>query len=56
MVAPAYAEQRSSVAKRLGLGRKKVAPAPPPPAPPPAGKEPSRRVTGAKRRANALAD
>jgi predicted transcriptional regulator len=56
MVAPAYAEQRSSVAKRLGLGRKKVAPAPPPPAPPPAGKEPGRRATGAKRRASTLAD
>jgi predicted transcriptional regulator len=56
MVAPAYAEQRSSVAKRTGLGRKKVAPAPPPPAPPPAGKEPGRRATGAKRRASALAD
>jgi predicted transcriptional regulator len=55
MVAPAYAEQRSSLAKRLGLGRK-PAPAPPPPEPPPAGKEPGRRVAGAKRRASALAD
>jgi predicted transcriptional regulator len=50
MVAPAYAEQRASVAKRIGLGRK-VAPAPQPPEPPPAPKEPRRRAAGTKRRA-----
>jgi predicted transcriptional regulator len=55
MVAPAYAEQRASLAKRIGLGRR-PAPAPPPPEPPPAGKEPGRRVAGAKRRASASAD
>ena len=56
MVAPAYAEQRASLAKRLGLGRRKPAPVPQPPEPPPAGKEPGRRVAGAKRRASASAD
>ena len=38
MVAPAYANARSSLAKTLGLGRKSIAPAPAPapvPAPPP---------------------
>jgi predicted transcriptional regulator len=54
MVAPAYAEQRSSVAKRIGLGRR-VALAPQPPEPPPAPKEPPRRTAGAKRRATASA-
>jgi predicted transcriptional regulator len=54
MVAPAYAEQRSSLAKRLGLGRK-PAPVPPPPEPPPAPKEPPRRAASAKRRASASA-
>jgi predicted transcriptional regulator len=54
MVAPAYAEQRSSVAKRIGLGRK-PAPMPQPPEPPPAPTEPPRRAASAKRRASALA-
>jgi predicted transcriptional regulator len=54
MVAPAYAEQRSSLAKRIGLGRK-PAPAPQPPEPPPAPKEPPRRAAGTKRRAAASA-
>jgi predicted transcriptional regulator len=50
MVASAYAEQRSSLAKRLGLGRK-PAPVPPPPEPPPAPKEPPRRAAGRKKAA-----
>jgi predicted transcriptional regulator len=54
MVAPAYAAQRSSVAKRIGLGRK-VAPAPQSPEPPSAPKEPPRRAAGAKRKATASA-
>ena len=44
MVAPAYAAQRSELAKRTGLGRK-AAP-PPPPEEIPAPKRPSRRVGG----------
>jgi predicted transcriptional regulator len=51
MVAPAYAAQRSSVAKRLGLGRKAAAPVPPPPEPPPAPTEPRRRAAGRKKAA-----
>jgi predicted transcriptional regulator len=54
MVAQAYAEQRSSLAKRIGLGRR-PAPVPPPPEPPPAPKEPPRRAASAKRRASASA-
>jgi predicted transcriptional regulator len=50
MVAQAYAEQRASLAKRLGLGRK-PAPVPPPPEPPPAPKEPSRRAASRKKAA-----
>jgi predicted transcriptional regulator len=50
MVAPAYAEQRSSVAKRIGLGRK-AAPAPQPPEPSPAPTEPRRRAAGRKKAA-----
>jgi predicted transcriptional regulator len=50
MVASAYAEQRSSLAKRLGLGRK-PAPVPQPPEPPPAPKEPPRRAAGRKKAA-----
>ena len=50
MVAQAYAEQRSSLAKRLGLGRK-PAPVPPPPEPPPAPTEPGRRAAGRKKAA-----
>jgi len=51
MVAPAYAEQRSSVAKRLGLGRRKPAPVPQPPEPPPAPTEPRRRAASRKKAA-----
>jgi predicted transcriptional regulator len=51
MVAPAYAAQRSSVAKRIGLGRKAVAPVPQPPEPPPAPTEPPRRAVGRKKAA-----
>jgi predicted transcriptional regulator len=51
MVAPAYAAQRSSVAKRIGLGRKAAAPVPPPPEPPPAPTEPRRRAAGRKKAA-----
>ena len=47
MVAPAYAAQRSELAKRTGLGRK-AAP-PPQPEQAPAAKSPSRRVGGRKR-------
>jgi predicted transcriptional regulator len=54
MVAPAYAAQRSSLAKRLGLG-KRPAPAPQSPEPPSAPKEASRRAAGTKRRAAASA-
>ena len=53
MVAPAYANARSSLAKTLGLGRKSIAPAPvpaaPPPPPPPA--EPEPEVKKPRRRA-----
>jgi predicted transcriptional regulator len=46
MVAPAYAAQRSALAKRIGLGRKPaVAPAAPEPAPA-AAKVPRRRAAG----------
>jgi predicted transcriptional regulator len=51
MVAPAYAAQRSSVAKRLGLGRRKPAPVPQPPEPPPAPTEPRRRAASRKKAA-----
>ena len=53
MVAPSYAEQRSALAKQIGLGRKPAAAAVPPPAPEPitAAKEPRRRVAGRKRAA-----
>jgi predicted transcriptional regulator len=55
MVAPAYAAQRSALAKQIGLGRKPE----PPPAPPPAAEpepvtaatEPRRRVGGRKKAA-----
>jgi predicted transcriptional regulator len=50
MVAPAYAEQRSSVAKRIGLGRK-PAPMPQPPEPSPAPKEPRRQAASRKKAA-----
>jgi predicted transcriptional regulator len=51
MVAPAYAEQRASLAKRLGLGRRKPAPVPQPPEPPPAPTEPRRRAASRKKAA-----
>ena len=46
MVAPAYAAQRSTLAKEIGLGRKAAPPPPPPPEEAPAAKRPSRRVGG----------
>ncbi len=59
MVAPAYANARSSLAKTLGLGRKSTAPAaePKPAAPPPAPAEPEVTSAAAKkprRRAKAV--
>jgi predicted transcriptional regulator len=55
MVAPAYAAQRSAMAKRIGLGRKPAAAAPPPAPEPtpaaPAAPEPRRRAGGRKRKA-----
>ncbi len=50
MVAPNYAEQRSTLAKQIGLGRKPAA-APPAPEPPPAAKTPRRRAAGRKQAA-----
>jgi predicted transcriptional regulator len=47
MVAPAYAEQRSSLAKKIGLGRKPA----PAPEPAPAPKETRRRAAGRKKAA-----
>jgi predicted transcriptional regulator len=51
MVPPAYAAQRSAMAKQIGLGRRRAA-APPPPAPEPtpAAPEPRRRAGGRKRK------
>ncbi len=49
MVAPAYAAQRSALAKRIGLGRKPAAP--PAPEPTPAAPEPRPRAGGRKRKA-----
>lgn len=47
MVAPAYAAQRSTLAKRLGLGRKPAVSAPEPvPEPPATAKPPRRRAPG----------
>jgi len=52
MVAPAYAAQRSAMAKQIGLGRKPATAAPPPaPEPTPAAPEPRRRAGGRKRKA-----
>jgi predicted transcriptional regulator len=53
MVAPAYAAQRSAMARQFGLGRKPAAAAPPPPAPEPApaAPEPRPRVGGRKKKA-----
>ncbi len=50
MVAPAYAAQRSALAKAIGLGRKPVVPAPAP-EPAPAAKEPRRRAAGRRKAA-----
>ena len=50
MVAPAYAAQRSALAKQIGLGRKAV-PAPPPAKPAPAAAKPIRRAAGRKKKA-----
>lgn len=52
MVALAYAERRSELAKQNGLGRKAAPPAPPPPEPPPM--TPPRRVGGRKSAKQAL--
>jgi predicted transcriptional regulator len=49
MVAPAYAEQRSALAKQIGLGRKPEPPPPPAPEPGPAAKGPARRAVGRKK-------
>jgi predicted transcriptional regulator len=51
MVAPAYAAQRSAMAKRIGLGRKPAVAPPPAPEPSPAAPEPRRRAGGRKRKA-----
>jgi predicted transcriptional regulator len=51
MVAPAYAAQRSAMAKQIGLGRKRAAV--PAPEPVPAAPEPRRRAGGRKRKAAA---
>jgi predicted transcriptional regulator len=51
MVAPAYAAQRSALAKQIGLGRKPVAAAPSPaPAAAPAAPEPPRRAAGRRKK------
>jgi predicted transcriptional regulator len=51
MVSPAYAAQRSALAKQIGLGRKPAAAAPSP-APPaaPAAPEPPRRAAGRRKK------
>jgi predicted transcriptional regulator len=49
MVPPAYAAQRSAMAKRIGLGRRPAAA--PAPEPSPAAPEPQRRAGGRKRKA-----
>jgi predicted transcriptional regulator len=49
MIAPAYAAERSALAKTLGLGRKPVAAAAPPEAP---AQAPARRVGGRRKRAS----
>ena len=50
MVAPAYAAQRSALAKEIGLGRK-AAPTPPPAKTAPAAAKPIRRAAGRKKKA-----
>ena len=50
MVAPAYAAQRSAMARQIGLGRKPAAAAPAPaPEPAPAAPQPPRRVGGRRK-------
>jgi predicted transcriptional regulator len=51
MVAPAYAAQRSEMAKQIGFGRKPAVAATPAPEPTPAAPEPRRRAGGRKRKA-----
>jgi predicted transcriptional regulator len=46
MVAPAYSEQRRTMAKKIGLGRKPASPPPPPPEPEAAAPKPRRRKLG----------
>jgi predicted transcriptional regulator len=53
MVPPAYAAQRSAMAKQIGLGRRPAAAAEPAPEPTPAAPEPRRRAGGRKRKAAA---
>ena len=51
MVAPAYAAQRSALAKQIGLGRKPAAAAPSPaPEPAPAAPQPPRRAAGRRKK------
>ena len=51
MVSPAYAAQRSALAKQIGLGRKPAAAAPSPaPEPAPAAPEPPRRAAGRRKK------
>jgi predicted transcriptional regulator len=49
MVAPAYAAQRSALAKQIGLGRKRAAEPRAPEAAPPKAKEPRRRAAGRRK-------
>jgi predicted transcriptional regulator len=51
MVAPAYAAQRSAMAKQIGLGRKPAVAPPPAPEPSPAAPEPRPRAGGRKKKA-----
>ena len=51
MVSPAYAAQRSDLARQIGLGRKPAAAAPSPaPEPAPAAPEPPRRAAGRRKK------
>ena len=47
MVAPNYAAQRRALAQKIGLGRKRVAPAPEPVSPPKAARKPRAPKTDA---------
>ena len=51
MVAPAYAAQRSALAKQIGLGRKPEPAAPAPAKPAAAAAKPIRRAAGRKKKA-----